>query len=167
MKTRIDTLNSANSMILSYMLYGNVITMCTCSYHTAWPCVACREVDDLVVLRPQHSLLLIAVLMEDDSINSIKTRSFPGQICIILIKTQNRNCRNTSFEHIARQSVLHITAGFLLAGQIILTGSNIKLSAGTGSESLPISAWSERALHALFIEYENNFNAAFVHCTIF
>lgn len=32
-------------------------------YHTAGPGVACREVDDLVVLRPQHRFLLVAVLL--------------------------------------------------------------------------------------------------------
>lgn len=66
-QTGFDAFDSARGVIQSYILRKSFITTCTCSYHAAWPRVARGEVDDLVVLWPQHSLLLIAVLMEDKS----------------------------------------------------------------------------------------------------
>lgn len=81
----------AHSAIQPYTLCRNSVAVCTCSYHAAWPCVARGEVDDLVILWPQHGLLLIAVLMEDN-----KTKSKPGHFQVDSWGTRISTHLNTS-----------------------------------------------------------------------
>lgn len=49
-------------------------------YHTAGPGVARREVDDLVVLRPQHRFLLVAVLLGGGNSHVTHKRYLKGPI---------------------------------------------------------------------------------------